>query len=89
MSGPTPARVTIRLDLSGFRRAMTQTAAWLAKFGEALYGIGHALHKEQHPRWHRRRCRRCNPAAWPKPLAINGPAYHRRQLARRRRARRR
>jgi hypothetical protein len=68
----------------------------LASFGAAISGsfalsvlqpnmaAAHRAHAIYYPRQHIR-CGDCHPIANPRPLAINGPAYRRRQKARRRR----
>lgn len=51
---------------------------------DAVAGIGHTAHRIYDPRQHRR-CHRCNPAGNPRPLAINGAGYRRRQRNRKKR----
>lgn len=46
--------------------------------------IGHDFHRAYYPRQHVR-CRECHPIANPRPLAISGAKYRRKQKARRRR----
>lgn len=76
--------------------ALTGAAEQIAAAFRPLTQAGHAwaaavLHeadKQKRPRWHRRKCRTCNPAGFTDPLPY-GREYHRRQLARRRRGRKR
>jgi len=67
-----------------------QITAAFAVLAQSLRAAMPALLKIAHVVNHQRRhvrCRACNPAGNPLPLAINGHEYHRRQLARRRRRR--
>lgn len=57
-----------------------------ASFLTALTKAAHRIDSQADPRRHRR-CRICRPRGFPPPLAIDGRAYRRRQLARRRRHR--
>ena len=65
-----------REALSAFARALSKS---MERFGKSAHGLSH---QRRHVR-----CRGCNPAGNPMPLAIDGREYHRRQLARRRRRR--
>ncbi|HZX37996.1 MAG TPA: hypothetical protein VFF37_06620 [Streptomyces sp.] len=51
------------------------TKHWHRSFGSYVYGTRY--------RRHRRHCRVCNPAGFPRPLPINGHEYHRRTRNRR------
>ena len=53
---------------------------------EPVRQMAHAVDAGRYPRRHIR-CHQCRPIANPKPLAVSGARYHRRQKARRRRGR--
>lgn len=66
----------------------------VAEMGRAFGAVGKVFKVQadgnhvqllQGHRWHRIRCRLCNPRGNPKPLAVNGAEYRRRTRARRRR----
>jgi hypothetical protein len=96
---PTPMiPVNIDIDLSGFMRGFEQLGEVMESlvrgFAEALKPVGkfvqrisHDIDAREHPRWHKRRCRTCNPRGNPRPLAVNGHEYRRRRKARMRRNR--
>ena len=74
----TGSFATGMLDLSlAFSKALLP----IAEFGRQ---VGHNLDARDRPRWHRNRCRECNPAGNPLPLE-GGAEYRRRQKARKRR----
>jgi hypothetical protein len=81
---PPDVRVRIVAQVGQFQAAMRQALAGVYRFAQVFNDMGHNLHAQTHPAKHRR-CARCHPRAFPKPLAIDGHAYRRRQRARRRR----
>lgn len=87
------AAVLASIDLSGFMEAMREAGEALLRFGTTVWkALGQFLplapcvigHERQRDR---ARCRRCNPKGNPRPLAVNGHEYTKRQRARRRRRR--
>jgi len=85
-----PAAVTVSMDTEEFARALNEFAEAMTRVFrpviedtvKAFHGLGAAFFPSQH-----RRCLTCHPSQRPKPLAVNGHEYHRRQMARRRRRR--
>lgn len=65
--------LSLTVDLPDLMAKANETWSWL-----------HDLDRARYPRKHRRRCHACHPK-WPRPLAVNGHEYHRRQRARARR----
>lgn len=65
-----PGPLTITVDAT----------ASLAELYRAIHNIDWWMHPERH-----HRCDTCHPEMTPRPLAINGHEYHRRQRARTRR----
>lgn len=92
---PPSVNVEFRFDVEPFNQAMAAAGRALAVFGHDLsiatakaFGVPpHLLGIGGHERSRVARCRRCNPAGNPFPLAVNGREYRRRQRARRRRSR--
>ena len=88
-----PAVLTqVTVDVSGFVDGLRQVCEAIARFGAAcakgmrLPDLLAALCTGRHERSRdRARCPKCNPAGNPRPLAVNGHEYRRRQLNRRRR----
>ncbi len=69
-----------------FGRQMTRAFNRSIKpLARTLHQLGVALLATPQRRRHISRCRSCNPRANPRPLCIDGHAYHRRTKARRRR----
>lgn len=58
-----------------------------ATFGRQLRAAEHTIDAWRQPRGHRR-CPSCHPEMAPRPLAVNGDDYRRRQLNRAKRRRR-
>lgn len=95
MQGMTPS-VVIFDEVQMLTTGMQAAGQALASFAAAISGgftlsvfspdmpAAHRAHAIYYPRQHIR-CADCHPAANPRPLAINGAAYRRRQKARRRR----
>jgi hypothetical protein len=84
---------SINVDLSGFIRGMQQLSEAMGSIvrdiaetmqpaGKFAWRLGHAIDADERPRWHKRRCRECNPRGNPLPLAVNGHEYARRRKAR-------
>lgn len=69
-------------DADRLRQAFADACAEFAEAARMLHHLWAAFFPRQH-----RRCHCCNLAGNPRPLAINGAAYHRRQRARNRRRR--
>jgi hypothetical protein len=76
------AHVRITADVSKFEAALSRAAEAASK---AVWGF-RRLHERlaRDPR-HRARCAVCSPMANPRPLTIDGHAYHRKTRARRKR----
>jgi hypothetical protein len=84
--------IRITLDTSRFEaamrelgRAFTRMTFAAAKAVPSIEALAHVLLMPD--RKHRVRCRACNPAGNPPPLAVDGREYRRRQKARQRRNR--
>lgn len=79
----------ISAELNAFFRSFAEAAQAMGQtlhpFAEMAARTVHARDARERPRWHRIRCRQCNPAGNPLPLP-GGQEYQRRQQARRRRA---
>jgi hypothetical protein len=67
--------VTVSVDLTEFMASLADASRWF-----------HDLDRFCYPRKHRH-CHTCHPEQAPRPLAVNGHEYHRRQQARQRRTR--
>lgn len=82
--------VDVQPFIEGLKRACDAiTRAFLTACPAAVEPftrLAHSAHAIQYPRQHIR-CSRCNPAGNPKPLAVSGTAYRRRQRNRRLRRR--
>jgi hypothetical protein len=79
---------TMQASMSQIAAALVQAAKPISEMGTRLAAeLAHAQDVRERPRWHRIRCRRCNPAGNPLGDPV-GRGYHRRQMARRRRRRR-
>lgn len=86
--------VRVMVDVSRFAAALQEVYEAFARammpgllsLGKSMTGLAHDLDYADRPRWHRRHCRTCNPAAFCDPLP-GGTEYHRRQRARLGRAR--
>lgn len=79
-----PVSVSIRIDVAPFLEQMAKVGEALAAFGRPFVLMAHRMEARRGPRQHIR-CRTCNPAGNPLPLAVSGADYRRRQRARRRR----
>ena len=71
-------------DMQAMGRTMSKALQPLADLAARS---AHDRDARERPRWHRNRCRQCNPAGNPLPLP-GGREYRRRQKARKRRAKR-
>lgn len=81
---PAPASATdLRQALADFGRIVADAFRPLFDY---LARMAHGIHRMLFPSRHRR-CWTCHPERKPKPLAVNGNEYQRRQRARRRRRR--
>lgn len=84
MGLPVPATETVRQPLADFGRTIADMFRplfeWVAK-------MAHDAHRAFFPDRHGR-CLRCHPERKPKPLAVDGNEYRRRQRARQKRRRR-
>ena len=82
----TPAQPPA-IDLAAAVRGMFEIMSRaLRPFFDWLTRMGHDVHLVLFPRKHKR-CVTCHPRLKPKPLAVDGHEYRRRQLARRKRRR--
>jgi hypothetical protein len=80
--------ISIELDLSGWYSAFGKIVKAFMSLAGFTPGAMHDFDARERPRWHRRHCPLCNPAAFATPPDPYGREYHRRQQARGRRSRR-
>lgn len=74
--------VHLKLDTAQFTAGMRRAAE---AAGKVAHRFTLAFTPTAQRRKHKRRCRICSPFANPRPLAINGHAYHQRSKNRRKR----
>ena len=74
----SPVKIRIWADTRVFERSFEAA-------NRAAHGFSVALMRSGQRRRHVRRCRLCRPFSNPRPLRIDGHAYHRHARARRRR----
>lgn len=86
-SAATASVTAFAEGMKGISRALTDGLLPFSRLFSGMSSqLAHAADRRDRPRWHRNRCRECNPAGNPLPLE-GGAEYRRRQKARKRRAR--